>query len=91
MSSRTGRSGSLAPAFVVAYGTDELKEAEVASVFLEAVEAHEQVSLDDAVRSYLKALQRWLDMYPEIGATSPHWSVRPGKRPMAGQPSSPAR
>ena len=56
----------LAPAFVAAYGTDELKEAEVASVFLEAVEEHENVGLDDAVRSYLKALESWLDMYPEM-------------------------
>jgi small-conductance mechanosensitive channel len=54
---------------VAAYGTDELKEAEVASVFLEAVEEHENVSLDDAVRAYLKALEAWLDVYPEMRAT----------------------
>ena len=56
----------LVPAFVAAYGTDELKEAEVASVFLETVEEHEHVSLNDAVRSYLKALESWLDVYPEM-------------------------
>jgi hypothetical protein len=59
----------LVPAFVAAYGTDELKEAEVASVFLEAVEEHENVSLDDAVRAYLKALEAWLDVYPEMRTT----------------------
>ena len=59
----------LVPAFVAAYGTDELKEAEAASVFLEAVEEHEDVGLDDAVRSYLKALESWLDMYPEMRTT----------------------
>jgi hypothetical protein len=59
----------LVPAFVAAYGTDELKEAEAASVFLEAVEEHENVSLDDAVRAYLKALEAWLDVYPEMRAT----------------------
>jgi len=54
----------LVPAFVAAYGSEELKQAEVASEFLEAVEEHEYVSLNGAVRSYLRALESWLDMYP---------------------------
>ena len=60
----------LVPAFVAAYGTDELKEAEVASVFLETVEEHEHASINDAVRSYLKAVEAWLDMYPRCGLRS---------------------
>ena len=59
----------LAPAFVAAYGTDELKEAEAATVFLQAVEEHEHASLNDAVRSCLSALEAWLDVYPEMRTT----------------------
>ena len=38
-------------------------------MFLEAVEEQENVTLDDAVRSYLRALENWLDMYPEMRTT----------------------
>ena len=54
----------LAPAFVAADGTDQLKQAEVASEFLEAVEEHEHVSLNRAVGSYLRALESWLGHVP---------------------------
>jgi hypothetical protein len=59
----------LAPAFVVAYGTKELSDAENATDFLGAVEEHEQVRLTDADRSYLRELDAWLDMYPEMRTT----------------------
>jgi hypothetical protein len=58
----------LAPAFVAAYGTAELEELEYAAVFLRAVEEHEDVSLTDADRAYLEALELQLDMYPEMRA-----------------------
>jgi hypothetical protein len=54
---------------VAAYGTDELKEAEDATLFLQAVEEQDEVSLDDADRAYLRALEAWLDMYPEMRTT----------------------
>jgi hypothetical protein len=54
---------------VAASGTDEqLKEAEVATVFLEAVEEHSDVRLIEADPTYLKTLESWLDMYPEMRA-----------------------
>ena len=59
----------LAPAFVATYGTEELQELEGASEFLEAIEEQNDVSLTDADRAYLKALEAWLDMYPEMRTT----------------------
>ena len=59
----------LAPAFVATYGTEELQELEGASEFLEAIEEQDDVSLTDADRAYLKALEAWLDMYPEMRTT----------------------
>jgi hypothetical protein len=56
----------LVPAFVAAYGSEELKQAEVASEFLEAVEEHDDVALTEADLAYLKALEAWLDVYPEM-------------------------
>jgi hypothetical protein len=53
----------LAPAFVLAYGTAELKDA---AVFLRAVEEHDVVGLTQADGAYLRALELRLDMYPEI-------------------------
>ena len=59
----------LAPAFVAAYGTDELKEIVGAVVFLRAVEEDDDATLTGADRAYLKALESWLDMYPEMRTT----------------------
>jgi hypothetical protein len=54
---------------VATYGTEELQELEGASEFLEAIEEQDDVSLTDADRAYLKALEAWLDMYPEMRTT----------------------
>ena len=51
------------------YGTEELQELEGASVFLEAIEEQDDVSLTEADRAYLKALEAWLGMYPEMRTT----------------------
>ena len=59
----------LVPAFVAAYGTEELQELERVAVFLRAVEEDDDVSLTDADRDYLKALETWLGMYPEMRTT----------------------
>jgi len=59
----------LAPAFVATYGTEELQELEGASEFLEAIEEQDDVSLTEADRAYLKALEAWLGMYPEMRTT----------------------
>ncbi len=56
----------LVPAFVATYGSDELQELEVAAELLEAIEEDEDVTLNEADRDYLKALEEWLGMYPEI-------------------------
>jgi hypothetical protein len=54
---------------VATYGTDELQELEGAAVLLEAIEEQDDVSLTKADRAYLKALETWLDMYPEMRTT----------------------
>ena len=59
----------LAHAFVAAYGMAALKEMEDEAVFLDAVEEQEDVSLTEADRVYLKPLETWLDMYPEMRTT----------------------
>ncbi len=56
----------LAPAFVATYGSDELREIEGGAVFLGAIEEDEDVSLTEADRAYLKVLEAWLGMYPEM-------------------------
>jgi hypothetical protein len=56
----------LAPAFVATYGSEELQELEGASEFLRAAEEHDDVSLTEADRAYLHALEARLDMYPEM-------------------------
>jgi hypothetical protein len=55
----------LAPAFVATYGTEELQELEGAA----GVEEQDEVSLTEADRVYLKPLETWLDMYPEMRTT----------------------
>ena len=59
----------LASAFVATYGTEELQELEGAAGLLVAIEEQDDVSLTKADRAYLKALEAWLDMYPEMRAT----------------------
>ncbi len=56
----------LVPAFVATYGSEELQELEGAAVLLEAIEEQDDVSLTETDRAYLKALEAWLDMYPEM-------------------------
>ncbi|MGD0945770.1 MAG: hypothetical protein ABR972_16100 [Acidimicrobiales bacterium] len=59
----------LVPAFVATYGSEELQEREGTAVFLRAVEEHDDVALTEADLAYLKALEGWLDMYPEMRTT----------------------
>jgi hypothetical protein len=59
----------LVPAFVATYGSDELQELEGAAVLLEAIEEQDDVSLTDADLVYLRALEAWLGMYPEMRTT----------------------
>jgi len=60
----------LAPAFVLTYGTEELKRLQDDAAFLGAVEEHDDVGLDEADRAYLRALELRLDMCPEIRTTT---------------------
>ncbi|MGO8860821.1 MAG: hypothetical protein ACLP1E_06300 [Acidimicrobiales bacterium] len=55
----------LAPAFVATYGSEELQELEGAAGFLGAIEEHD----DGSSPKPLKALEAWLDMYPEMRTT----------------------
>jgi hypothetical protein len=59
----------LVPAFVAAYGSEELRELEGGAEFLGAIEEDQDVNLSEADRAYLKALQAWLGKYPEIRPT----------------------
>ena len=59
----------LVPAFVATYGSEELQELEGAAVLLEAIEEQDDVSLTDADLVYLRALEAWLGMYPEMRTT----------------------
>jgi hypothetical protein len=59
----------LVPAFVATYGTEELQELEGAAVLLEAIEEQDDVTLTEADRAYLKALEAWLDVHPEMRTT----------------------
>ncbi len=60
----------LVPAFVATYGSDELRELEAGAEFLGAIEEDEEVGLTKADRAYLKVLDAWLGMYPEMRTTS---------------------
>ena len=44
------------------YGSEELQELEVGAELLEAIEEDEDVTLNEADRDYLKALEAWLGM-----------------------------
>jgi hypothetical protein len=59
----------LVPAFVATYGSDELRELEIGAEFLGEIEEREDVSLSKADLAYLKVLESWLDMYPEMRTT----------------------
>ena len=59
----------LVPAFVATYGSEELQKLEGAAEFLGAIEEDEEVSLTEADRSYLKALETRLGMYSEMRPT----------------------
>ena len=59
----------LVPAFVATYGSDELQKLEAAAVLLEAIEEQDDVSLTEADRAYSRALEAWLDVYPEMRTT----------------------
>lgn len=59
----------LAPAFVRAYGTDELEELGDATDILDAEEGQQGIALTKADRAYLVALEARLDLYPEIRPT----------------------
>jgi len=59
----------LAPAFVAAYAPDEVEELEEATALLEGPRIEENVPLTKAERAYLVALERALDMYPEMRTT----------------------
>ena len=56
----------LVPAFVASYGTEKLQELEGGAEFLGAAEEDEDVSLTKADRAYLRVLEAWLCMYPEM-------------------------
>ncbi|MGO9581813.1 MAG: hypothetical protein ACLP36_03300 [Acidimicrobiales bacterium] len=58
----------LVSAFVAAYGSEELQELEGGAVFLRAVEEDDDIALTEADLAYLKALESWLDIYPEMRA-----------------------
>ena len=51
------------------YGTEELQELEGAAKFLEAIEEQDDVALTEAELACLRALEAWLDMYPEMRTT----------------------
>ena len=59
----------LVPAFVATYGSEELQQLESGAEFLGAIEEDEEVSLTEADRAYLKVLDAWLGMYPEMRTT----------------------
>ncbi len=60
---------ALVPAFVATYGSEELQELEIGAEFLGAIEEQDDVSLTEADEAYLKALETWLGMYPEMQTT----------------------
>ncbi len=59
----------LVPAFVATYGTEKLQELECGAESLGAIEEDEDVSLTKADRAYLRVLEAWLYMYPEMRTT----------------------
>jgi hypothetical protein len=59
----------LAPAFVAAYGAEDVEVMEEKATFLAAAESGEDVVLTEADRAFLTALRLHLDTYPEILTT----------------------
>ncbi len=76
---------ALVPAFVAAYGSDELRGLEAGAEFLGAIEELDDVSLTEADRAYLKVLDAWLVkplQHPDSVVPCPRWSsVRRALRP----------
>jgi len=56
----------LAPAFVVAYAPEWMEDLEEEAAFLDGPEVGDDAPLTEADRAYLVALERQLDMYPEM-------------------------
>ena len=56
----------LVPAFVATYGSEELKELEGGAEFLRVSEEDDEVNLTEADLAYLRMLEMWLGMYPEM-------------------------
>ena len=56
----------LAPAFVAAYAPAGMEDLEEAAAFLDGPEVGDDAPLTGADRAYLVALERLLDMYPEM-------------------------
>ncbi|MGD0986110.1 MAG: hypothetical protein ABSA65_20255 [Acidimicrobiales bacterium] len=59
----------LVPAFVAAYGPEQLKELKGRAEFLRAAEEDDEVNLTEGDRAYLTMLEAWLDMYPKMRIT----------------------
>jgi hypothetical protein len=59
----------LAPAFVAAYAPEEVGELEEAAALLEGPKIGDDAPITGAERAYLLALERALDMYPEMPST----------------------
>jgi hypothetical protein len=57
---------ALVPAIVATYGSEELRNLEDEAEFLRVIG---DVRLTEADRAYLKALEAWLDTYPEMRTT----------------------
>ena len=55
--------------FVLPIARQQGVELEGVTVFLEAIEEQDDVTLTEADRAYLKALETWLDMCPEMRTT----------------------
>jgi hypothetical protein len=59
----------LTSAFVATYAPGEVEELEEAATFLDAAGTDDDAPLTEEDRAYLAALERQLDMYPEMRTT----------------------
>jgi hypothetical protein len=59
----------LVSAFVATYGSDELRGLEGGAEFFGAIEEQDEVILTETDLVYLRALESWLGMYPEMRNT----------------------
>jgi hypothetical protein len=76
----------LGPAFVAAYGSEELHELESGAEFLRAIEEDDDVCFTEADRAYLNMLEEWLGMYPEMRATDQPNALRGHAKESTDQP-----